>query len=67
MTDTEILDYLEKASVIAHMPHDVVIGRCQFTLGRKNEKRTFREILLQSIEADKLVTVARVTRAIENS
>lgn len=67
MTDTEILDYLEKAYMNVRMPNDVMIGRCHFTLGLKNDKRTFCEILLQSIEADKVATVLRVTRTIEDS
>lgn len=67
MTDTEILDYLEKVSEWSAMPSDVMIGRCHFTLGLKNDKRTFRQILMQSIQADKVATVLRVTRTIEDS
>lgn len=68
MTDTEILDYLEK-SVRTHprMPHDVEIGRCCFTLGRRNEKLTFRELLTSAIRQDQARTVNEVATKMEKT
>lgn len=65
MTDTEILDYLGEAVQRQTIARDVQIGSCVFTIGVRNEQRTFREILVMSIAHDKRNQVNRVTELLE--
>jgi len=63
MTDTEILDYLDKEAISGRNPRDVIIGDVQFVVGI-NRKTTFREAVIGGIAKANELKVDRVRKKI---